>query len=64
MSSISYTKINSELFFLRALNIGNLGRFTWKYISKLIFDFVEVYARRWAKQEDVEADSSLNGFKL
>ena len=29
---------------------------TWKQNSKLIFDFVEEYARRWAKQEDVEAN--------
>ena len=28
--------------------------FTWKQNSKLIFNAVEVYARRWAKKEDVE----------
>ena len=31
--------------------------FTWKQNSKLIFDSVEEYARRWAKKEDVEVDT-------
>ena len=31
--------------------------FTWKQNSKLILDSVEKYARRWAKNEDVEVDT-------
>ena len=31
--------------------------FTWKQNSKLILDYVEEYARRWAKKEDVEVDT-------
>ena len=31
--------------------------FTWKQNSKLILDFVEEYALRWAKKEDVEVDT-------
>ena len=31
--------------------------FTWKQNSKLILDSVEDYARRWAKNEEVEVDT-------
>ena len=32
----------------------NLQSFSWKYNFKLIMDFVEEYARKWVKQEEVE----------
>ena len=31
--------------------------FSWKYNFKLVMDSVEDYARRWAKEEEVELDS-------
>ena len=31
--------------------------FSWKYNFKLVLDSVEDYARRWAKEEEVELDS-------
>ena len=31
--------------------------FSWKYNFKLIMDSVEEYARKWAKQEEVELDT-------
>ena len=31
--------------------------FSWKYNFKLIMDYVEEYARKWAKQEDVELNA-------
>ena len=36
----------------------------WKQNSKLIFDSVEEYARRWAKKEDVEVDTLSEWVKL
>ena len=35
--------------------------FSWKYNFKLFMDSVEGYACKWAKQEEVELDTYLNG---
>ena len=47
---------NLGTFFPKALN-REPRSFTWKQNSKLIWDSVEEYARRWAKKEDVAVDT-------
>ena len=37
--------------------------FSWKYNFKLVMGSVEDFARRWAKQEEVELDS-LSGSNI
>ena len=37
--------------------------FSWKYNFKLVMDSMENYARRWAKQEEVELDSMSEWIK-